>query len=364
MKKIISVIGARPNFMKIAPLQRALLEYSDKISHKLCHTGQHFDNKMSQVFFDELELPKPDFFLGIGGGSHATQTAGIMVEFEKICLEEKPDMVVVVGDVNSTIACGMVAAKLGIQLAHIEAGLRSFDKRMPEEINRILTDSISDILFVSEKSGEINLKNEGVDNGRVFFVGNIMIDTLIHLLPKVNLSSIKEKLKINEDYILATFHRPSNVDNPQSLSDLIKFLNYTAGQKKVIFPVHPRTLKNLETFDLNTHLSENLIFTDPLGYTDFINLMKDCAFVLTDSGGIQEESTYLGVQCLTLRENTERPSTVELGTNIVVGTEFESIRKHTDELLSGKVKQGVIPPLWDGNTAIRIANIIAGKLLA
>ncbi len=366
--KIISVVGARPNFMKIAPLNRAFNEFRIenselRINHLICHTGQHYDEKMSKIFFDELDLPKPDFYLGVGSGSHAEQTAKVMIEFEKVLLAEKPDLVIVVGDVNSTIACSLTAVKLGIKVAHVEAGLRSFDRAMPEEINRILTDSLSDYLFVTEKSGLENLQREGISKEKVFFVGNVMIDSLINFLPKIEKSSaITDNNLTQNDYCLITLHRPSNVDGKESLHELIDLIQEVSNKKKVIFPIHPRTKKNLENYNLLKFLNHNTIITEPLGYIDFIALLKNSNFVLTDSGGIQEESTYLGIPCVTLRTTTERPVTVEIGTNNLVGEEINSARKYIAEIMEGNAKKGQIPELWDGHAAERIVNILLKKM--
>lgn len=368
MLKIISVVGARPNFMKVAPMHKAFEKLSVvssqwSVKHLICHTGQHYDEKMSKVFFDELELPKPDFYLGVGSGSHAEQTAKVMIEFEKILLQEKPDLVIVVGDVNSTIACSLAAVKLKIKVAHVEAGLRSFDKEMPEEINRVLTDTISDFLFVTEKSGIENLKNSGVSDEKVFFVGNCMIDSLIHYLPKVNSSKIISNFQLTSNhYIVVTLHRPSNVDDEQSLKEVIAMLNHLSEKRRIVFPIHPRTRANIKGYGLESLLNENIILTDPIGYLDFISLVKNCELVITDSGGIQEESTYLGVQCLTLRNNTERPVTVEVGTNHLIGTDFKKAELAALEILSGKKKIGKIPELWDGKAAERIVNVLVEKL--
>ncbi|MFH0733753.1 MAG: UDP-N-acetylglucosamine 2-epimerase (non-hydrolyzing) [bacterium] len=363
MKKVISVVGARPNFMKIAPIHKAFLKYSDKITHLICHTGQHYDEKMSKVFFDDLELPKPDFYLGIGGGSHAEQTGKIMIEFEKILLAEKPDLVLVVGDVNSTIACTLAASKLHIKTAHVESGLRSFDRDMPEEINRLLTDSISDFLFVTEQSGLDNLKNEGVSTDKIFFTGNVMIDSLINYLPKADKSNILKELNVNDSpFVLITLHRPSNVDEKEQLIKLFEFINRIAAKRKVIFPIHPRTLKSLNEFGIYNTLSANIVLTDPIGYIDFLCCTKNAELILTDSGGIQEESTYLGVQCITLRKSTERPVTVEVGTNQLLGLDLEKIEFAANEVLDGKTKKGDIPYLWDGKAAERITAIIVEKL--
>lgn len=359
--KIISVVGARPNFIKIAPLYREFKKHKDKVQHLICHTGQHFDKKMSDIFFNELKLPVPDFYLGVGGGSHTEQTAKIMLSFEKIVIEEKPDLIIVVGDVNSTLACSLVAKKLSIPVAHVESGLRSFDREMPEEINRILTDVIADYLFVSEKSGLINLQKEGIAKEKVFFVGNIMIDSLVHFLEQAEKSDIMKKLKVeNNDYILVTFHRPRNVDTEIYLDKLVKFLNNIANMKKVVFPIHPRTKKNMKKYGFS--FNDNVISTEPVGYIDFLTLMKNAFLVVTDSGGIQEETTYLGVQCITVRDNTERPSTVEIGTNQLIGTDLDRVEIAVNEILNGKVKKGNIPELWDGKTAGRIVDILIRKI--
>jgi len=365
--KIISVVGARPNFMKVAPIHKAFEQLKKtnkelKIEHLICHTGQHYDEKMSKIFFDELELPKPDFYLGVGSGSHAEQTAKIMIEFEKVLINEKPDLIIVVGDVNSTAACSVVAVKMGIKIAHVEAGLRSYDRTMPEEINRLLTDQIADYFFVTEKSGIENLKREGVPEKKIFFVGNVMIDSLVHYLPKLEKSNIKSKLKIDaEKFVLVTLHRPANVDSHDFLNELVTFLNDIASKRPVIFPIHPRTRKNLEKYNLIRLLSKSVHLTEPIGYTDFLYLTKNAELIITDSGGIQEESTYLGVQCITVRDNTERPITVELGTNQLIGTDLAKVKSAAMEVLEGKIKSGSIPELWDGHSAERITSILIDK---
>lgn len=357
MKKIISVVGARPNFMKVAPIHHAFDNFKDEVHHLICHTGQHYDEKMSKVFFDELGLPKPDFYLGIGSGSHAVQTAGVMVEFEKILMQEKPDGVIVVGDVNSTIACSLVAKKMNVRVAHVEAGLRSNDRTMPEEINRILTDSISDYLFVSEESGMTNLRREGVAEEKLFMVGNVMIDSLINNMPGIDASGALKKFGVEKNgYFLVTLHRPANVDNKESLARIISILNKHAHSHKIIFPVHPRTMANMTAFGLSGKISPEIILCEPVGYTDFICLLKNAALILTDSGGIQEESTFLGVQCITMRENTERPVTVEIGTNHLIGTDVGKVEEAIGIILAGGVKKGAIPPYWDGKTAQRICS--------
>ena len=368
--RIISVVGARPNFIKIAPVYRAFLKHKDTITHKICHTGQHFDANMSKIFFEELEIPEPDFNLGIHGGSHSQQVAGIMTKFEKVLLAEQPDLVLVPGDVNSTMAATLVASKMGIPVGHIESGLRSFDRTMPEEINRMVTDILSDYLFVSEPSGLENLQHEGVDEKKVHYVGNVMIDSLVHYLPKINASDILHRMNASDalagkealhpgGYVLCTFHRPSNVDNPGSLTDLLSMLG--ALPAPVLFPVHPRTRNNMERWGLSGSLPDNLVLTAPIGYLDFLALVKQASLVITDSGGIQEETTFLGVQCLTVRNNTERPVTVSIGTNQLIGTDFGKVKEAALEVLNGKKKAGKIPELWDGRTAERIVKIIVKK---
>jgi UDP-N-acetylglucosamine 2-epimerase (non-hydrolysing) len=361
LKKVISVVGARPNFIKIAPIHKAFS--NKKINHLICHTGQHFDEKMSKVFFDDLELPKPHFYLGVGSGSHAEQTARIMIEFEKILIVEQPDLIIVVGDVNSTLACSLVASKLQIKIAHVEAGLRSFDRKMPEEINRILTDNLADYLFVTEKSGIDNLINEGIDNNKVFFTGNVMIDSLIFYLPKINNSKILKTLTLEKNnYVLTTFHRPSNVDFEFNLKKIVVLLNKIANDIKIVFPLHPRTKNNLIKLNLEKELSANILLTEPLGYIDFMELNKNSKLIITDSGGIQEESTYLGVQCITVRDNTERPVTITAGTNQLAGVDFDKVYNISNNILNGKIKTGSIPELWDGNAAKRITQILLDNL--
>jgi UDP-N-acetylglucosamine 2-epimerase (non-hydrolysing) len=363
MLKIISVVGARPNFIKMAPVHKVFQKHTGEVNHLICHTGQHFDKNMSKIFFEDLEVPKPDFYLGVSEGSHAEQTARIMIEFEKTILAEKPDLIVVYGDVNSTLACSLVASKLGIKIAHVESGLRSFDREMPEEINRIITDVLADFLFVSEPSGLINLKNEGIAENKIFFVGNVMIDSLVYYMPKIDNSQILNSLKLNKNkYILVTFHRPRNVDTKENLNKLIIFLNNLGKTRKVVFPIHPRTKKNINEFGLSGKFISNVLTTDPIGYIDFLALSKNAELVITDSGGIQEETTFMGVQCLTVRNNTERPVTVTLGTNQQIGTDLSEVEKAATAVLSGNIKNGSIPELWDGRTAERIVNILTNNL--
>ena len=345
--------------MKVAPIHKAFQVSNNKVKHLICHTGQHYDKKMSKIFFEDLEMPVPDFYLGVGSGSHAEQTAWVMMEFEKVLISEKPDLVIVVGDVNSTVACSLVAAKLNIKVAHVEAGLRSFDRTMPEEINRLLTDAISDYLFVSEKSGLNNLGNEGVKEDKIYFVGNVMIDSLMHYLSKAEKSTVlKDYSLIPSEYILVTLHRPSNVDSKGFLKDLISLFGKLAEERKIIFPVHPRTKKNLEDSGYIKNINKNVILTEPIGYIDFLALTKNSGLIITDSGGIQEESTYLGIQCITVRNNTERPITVEIGTNHLIGTDLNSVEKCALDILSGNIKEGKIPEMWDGKTSERIVKYL------
>lgn len=362
---VIQVVGARPNFMKVAPLHRAIKNLPGWTS-KIVHTGQHFDAKMSDIFFTQLELPKPDFFLGIGGGSHTEVTAKIMLAFEKILESEKPDLIIVVGDVTSTLACTLVAIKMGIPLAHVEAGLRSGDRTMPEEINRILTDSVANYLFVTEQSGLDHLKLEGVPDEKVFFAGNVMIDSLIRYQEKAKSSSILEELglqtiepvKNTDAFIVMTMHRPANVDTENGLKAILELIELSSAKTKVVFPIHPRTRSNMAKFGLEDTLTQNknLILTEPLGYLEFIQLMTHAKAILTDSGGIQEETTYLGIPCLTFRDSTERPITVTLGTNQLLADLNPKITfAALEEILAGHHKKGQIPPLWDGHAAERIA---------
>lgn len=363
-QKIVLIVGARPNFMKSAPLMRALLSNKDTFDTKLIHTGQHYDHALSQLFFDELKMPKPDIYLGVGSGSHAEQTAKIMIELEKSFTELKPDLVMVFGDINSTLAAAIVAAKMCIKLAHVEAGLRSFDHTMPEEINRIVTDRLSDYLFVSEESGLINLKNEGVSDSKVFYTGNIMIDSLVANLEVASHSNILERLSLEPDnYITMTMHRPANVDSEDTLRELFKSITEISREIPIVFPCHPRTKKRLEDFGIkNNDNSHKLKIVEPLGYLDFLKLQSQSKCVLTDSGGVQEETTFLQIPCITMRENTERPSTVEIGSNLVIGVDPQVIQDTTLDSVRGNAKVGSIPKLWDGNTAVRIVDIMRKQL--
>ena len=355
--KIHLIAGARPNFMKVAPIIRELRKHPDTFEYRLVHTGQHYDKDMSDVFFEELEIPMPDFHLEVGSGSHAEQTANIMVRYEQVCLKDRPDLVMVVGDVNSTLACAIVAKKLNIDVAHVEAGLRSGDLSMPEEINRMVTDAISDHFFVTEPSGVAHLRQEGKPDERIHFVGHVMIDNLFFQLAKLA-GTPDEALRTSEikasypEYGVVTLHRPSNVDDEQTLRRIVDALGEIGTQLPLIFPVHPRTRKRLD--GLGIRLPDAIIALGPLAYMDFLNLFKDARLVLTDSGGVQEETTALGIPCVTLRENTERPITVTEGTNTVVGTEKARIVEAALAALRAPEYQGEGPALWDGKAAERI----------
>lgn len=356
MLKVVCVCGARPNFMKIAPLVD-VLHRTPNTKTILVHTGQHYDERMSKLFFGELGIPTPDINLEVGSCSHAVQTAEVMRRFEPVCVEHRPDWVVVVGDVNSTIAAALVASKLEIKVAHVEAGLRSFDRTMPEEINRVLTDAISDLLFVTEISGVENLRREGVPDERIHLVGNIMIDTLLKSRERAERSSILRDLGLEKGrYAVVTLHRPSNVDDPAAFTPILAALETITRDMPVVFPIHPRTRKNLDMHGLSGRIAANprLKLIEPLGYLDFLKLMANCGVVLTDSGGIQEETTILGVPCLTLRNNTERPITITQGTNRLAGTTTEGILGAYREAVSRR-RGGIEPPdLWDGHAADRI----------
>lgn len=356
VKKIILVGGARPNFMKIAPLYFELLKYSKKFTPLIVHTGQHYDQRMSEVFFEDLGLPEPDINLEVGSGSHAVQTAKIMLAFEEVLLKHKPDLVVVVGDVNSTLACALVAVKLKIKVAHVEAGLRSFDKDMPEEVNRVVTDSLSDYLFTTCEDANQNLRREGSSQDKIFFVGNVMIDSLLGYYPKISQSDVLNKYQLKEkEYCLLTLHRASNVDEKETFHKIMTAIQQVAKRTKVLFPVHPRTKRMMEKSQVE---EQKLIITEPLGYLDFLKLEESARLVLTDSGGIQEETTFLKVPCLTLRENTERPVTITSGTNHLVGLDPKEITKEVDILLQDGHKDFVLPPLWDGKASQRIVEVL------
>lgn len=361
--KILSIVGARPNFMKVAPLHRAFTHIDSGIQSKIVHTGQHFDEKMSEIFFEQLALPKPDYFLGVGQGSHSEVTARILLGFEPVLLTEKPDLVIVVGDVTSTLACALVAQRNGVKLAHVEAGLRSGDRNMPEEINRILTDQISDFLFTTERSAYSNLVKENVQADKIHFVGNCMIDSLeFYSELTKNMDVCRQFDVVPGEYVIMTMHRPSNVD---SMEGLIKIYQMLKGIEhhplKVIFPMHPRTKAKLIEFNLLQEFSQlkKLIITEPLGYIEFITLMRYTRLILTDSGGVQEESTYLKIPCLTFRKSTERPITVEIGSNLLLddlNPEIAIVK--CNEILEGRVKESGVPELWDGMASIRIMDVL------
>lgn len=358
--KVLNVVGARPNFMKIAPLVEALRTQS--VPQILVHTGQHYDERMSKLFFRDLNIPAPDINLEVGSGSHAQQTAEIIRRFEPVLEAERPDLVVVVGDVNSTVACALVAVKMGIDVAHVEAGLRSFDRSMPEEINRLMTDAISEMLFVSEPSGVENLRREGVSDERIHFVGNVMIDTLLrHRERAESLPTLRDlQLESNGQacpYIVVTLHRPSNVDSPEQLRRVLEVLGELSTRMPVIFPVHPRTRQQIVARGLESTLG-SVRLVEPLGYLEFLGLVSRARLVVTDSGGIQEETTVLGVPCLTVRENTERPATIEWGTNRLVGTDPRRLLEAAREVLAAAPAKGRVPELWDGRAAERIVQII------
>jgi UDP-N-acetylglucosamine 2-epimerase (non-hydrolysing) len=372
MAKILSVVGARPNFMKIAPIA-AELQKSPSFEHCLVHSGQHYDELLSGNFFSDLGLPQPNVNLQVGSGSHAQQTAEIMKRLEPVLADFRPDLVLVVGDVNSTLASAITAVKMGIAVGHVEAGLRSFDRSMPEEINRKLVDSISDLLFVSERSGVDNLKAEGVDPVKIHFVGNVMIDTLLRHRAVAAQSPILDQLRLREStkarpYAVLTLHRPSNVDHADVLREILEAVSEIAEEMPVLFPVHPRTRKNIADFGFDSMLARNGEFghgiraLEPLGYLDFLALNDQARLVLTDSGGIQEETTALGVPCLTLRENTERPATTEYGTNQIVGTNRARIVGAARSALAASDRSARIPPFWDGQASSRIVEVLREKL--
>lgn len=361
--------------MKVAPIIRAINKHNSShqspvtIHHLLVHTGQHYDYEMSQIFFKDLELPQPDIYLGVGSGTHAEQTGKIMIELEKVLLEEKLDLVVVVGDVNSTLAGALAAVKLCIPVAHVEAGLRSYDRAMPEEINRLLTDAISDYLFTPSSDADDNLRKEGIPENKIFLVGDVMVDSLLHNKPQAEKSDILQRLGLVTShqspvtpYVLLTLHRPSNVDEKESLLKIIKALSEISRRIRIVFPAHPRTQKRLKEFDILDNLpvtSHQLLITEPVGYLDFLNLEMNAKFVMTDSGGIQEETTVLGIPCLTLRNTTERPITLTRGTNTLVWNHTEKIVEEALKILDGKGKTGNCPELWDGKTAERVVEILS-----
>ena len=347
---ILHVVGARPNFMKAAPVLRALNARGAR--QTLVHTGQHYDISMSDVFFQQLGIPSPDFNLAVGSGSHAKQTAEVMVRFEPVLLDAKPEVVLVYGDVNSTVAAALVCSKLLVRIGHVEAGLRSFDRTMPEEINRIVTDRLADLLFTPSEDADTNLKNEGVAPEKIHCVGNVMIDSLVQLLPAA-MQVPRERL--TDRYALVTLHRPSNVDDSTALKSILDSLAELSERMPVVFSVHPRTRQRIAEFGINV---EKLHLVEPAPYIEFLALQRNAAVVVTDSGGIQEETTYLGVPCLTLRNNTERPVTVTIGTNILVGQDRKKLSAELMKIYEGKIKTGTIPPLWDGHAGDRIADTL------
>ncbi len=390
--KILTVVGARPNFMKVAPILRAIREHNamgsgPTIEHVLLHTGQHYDPIMSDRFFADLELPKPDVHMGVGASANTNQTSEILQRFEQVLIQEWPDLVMVVGDVNSTLACALATAKVAVApgkvrplIAHVEAGLRSFDRDMPEEINRIVTDHLADLLFVTEKSGQVNLRREGIPGNKVFFVGNTMIDSLFAFKDRADQSTILDTLELrsgldqkkgsrsNKPFALLTLHRPSNVDTADALRRILEGISELSKKMEVVFPVHPRTRKRVQEFGLDHFFEEKsgkersgIRLIEPLGYLDFLCLMKNARLVLTDSGGVQEETTCLGVPCVTIRENTERPATVRDGTNLVAGTSVKGIRKTIARQMARK-RKGRAPQKWDGRAAKRIIKILAHKV--
>jgi len=356
--KAAIVVGARPNFMKAAPLIREF-KRREKVFPLLIHTGQHYDENMSRIFFEDLELPEPDTYLGVGSGTHAEQTGKIMIAFEEVVRRGRQDLIIVVGDVNSTLACSIVGAKLLVPVAHVEAGLRSFDLTMPEEINRMVTDVLSRFCFTTCHDANENLRREGISEDRIFFVGNIMIDSLLFYLKKAAGSSVLEHLGLEAgSYALVTLHRPSNVDDPETFRGIYDALIELSDSLPIVFPVHPRTRKMIDAADPPFRNNPHLRLIEPIGYLDFIKAMKYARLVVTDSGGIQEETTVLSVPCLTVRNNTERPITIEIGTNVLVGTDGQKILAEARKVLGSGTRQHNIPPLWDGETAGRIADVL------
>lgn len=377
--RILHVVGARPNFMKIAPIMLEMSKYLDESEQLLVHTGQHYDYEMSKIFFEDLDIPEPDIHLEIGSGSHADQTGKVMIGFERVLFQEGPDLVVVVGDVNSTLACALASVKLNLPVAHVEAGLRSFDRTMPEEINRLLTDAVSDYLFTPSPDADENLKREGISEDKIFLVGNVMVDSLLSNLEKAKKSNILKKLGLEKglaiDYALLTLHRPSNVDNKDAFLCTINALTEISKHIPIIFPIHPRTRKQIETFRLQKYFSflelnsiDSVNLTDsvnliaPVGYLEFLRLQMNAKFVMTDSGGIQEETTVLDIPCLTLRNTTERPITISRGTNTLVSNHTEKIVKEAFKILDGQGKKGNCPDMWDGKAARRIVDVLMRRM--
>jgi len=363
MLKVINVAGTRPNLLKIAPIVAAMKRSASEFHALLLHTGQHYDDAMSEAFFRDLDLPRPDVYLNVGSGTHAGQTAAVMQAFEPVIVGEKPDWVVVVGDVNSTLACAIVCAKLDVKLAHVEAGLRSRDRSMPEEINRLLTDQIADLLLTPSRDGDANLRAEGIPEARIRFVGNVMIDSLMTQLDRAQQSSVLTTLKLEEkSYAVLTLHRPSNVDEQAAFGRILDALEEIARRLPIVFPAHPRTRKMIDELGLGPRVQsiQNLRLSDPVGYLDFLRLTSCARLVLTDSGGIQEETTVLGIPCITLRENTERPITVEMGTNTIAGTDTSKIIAAANRALNNPLPESNvrIPEFWDGRAADRILDAL------
>ena len=350
---VFHIVGARPNFMKVAPVMNALKTHKHVVQ-TLVHTGQHYDANMSDVFFEQLGIAAPDVNLAVGSGTHARQTSEIMTRFEPVLLDRQPDIVLVYGDVNSTVAAALVCAKLGVRVGHVEAGLRSFDRTMPEEINRLVTDQLADMLFTPSEDGDFNLRKEGIPAEKIFRVGNVMIDSLVKLLPAAQRQS---QNSLPQRVALVTLHRPANVDDGVILKRILQSLLEVSQDLSVVFPAHPRTRKRIADFGLH---ADQLQILDPVSYLEFLGMQSRATVVITDSGGIQEETTYLGVPCLTLRENTERPVTVSLGTNVLVGRDPDKLRSELSRVLAGQAKKGTIPPLWDGHAGERIAALLAG----
>ncbi len=359
MKKILIVVGTRPNFIKVTRFKKVVAQFPN-LDIKFVHTGQHFDEKMSKVFFDQFNL-RPDFMLNIGQSTPNTQMAAVMVGLEAVCQEYKPDLLMVVGDVNSTFAAALTGNKMGIKVAHLESGLRSYDRTMPEEINRLLTDEISDLYFVTEQSGIDSLQKEGRNADNIHFVGNTMIDSLVEFAPQVAENKILEEYQLeSQNYVLMTMHRPSNVDEKEGLLTLIEIIKSITKNLKLVFPIHPRTIAKLKQFALWQEIEnlQNLIFSEPMDYFSFQHLTANCKFVVTDSGGIQEETTFLQIPCLTLRNNTERPSTVSIGSNVLVPYNIADVNKYIAQIMNGAFKKGEIPPLWDGKSTERILTVL------
>jgi UDP-N-acetylglucosamine 2-epimerase (non-hydrolysing) len=358
--KVVHIVGARPNFMKVGPVIRAMDKYP-RLNQVLVHTGQHYDENMSQVFFKQLDLPEPDVNLGVGSGRQGIQTARIIERFEEYAISFSPDLLMVYGDVNSTMATSIVAAKLGIKIAHVEAGLRSNDRGMPEEINRIITDNLADVLFTPSNDANENLLKEGINNDKIHLIGNVMIDTLVNLLPQAEKiwEDISRKIGItNGNYGVVTLHRPSNVDNPEELKNILNTICRLSQKMPIVFPIHPRTLKLINNMDISYEQKNSLHITEPMGYLEFLALQKYSNFVITDSGGLQEESSFLGVPCFTVRKNTERPITVTNGTNMLVGDDMDLLYSSVEHVMGNSQIRTEPIPLWDGNAGKRIAAII------